>query len=97
MDRLSSMITFVKVVEAGGFAAAGRKLGISPSTVTQQIQALEERLGARLLNRSTEPLQCQKDQQISLPIGVGTPRGSQGAKFAASDQLAPLSSLTTRT
>jgi DNA-binding transcriptional LysR family regulator len=53
MDRLTSMATFVKVVEAGGFAAAGRKLDMSPSTVTIQIQGLEERLGARLLNRST--------------------------------------------
>jgi DNA-binding transcriptional LysR family regulator len=53
MDRLTSMATFVKVVEAGGFAAAARKLDMSPSTVTVQIQNLEERLGARLLNRST--------------------------------------------
>jgi DNA-binding transcriptional LysR family regulator len=53
MDRLTGMITFVKVVEAGGFAAASRKLEVSPSTVTQQIQALEDRLNARLLNRST--------------------------------------------
>src|ERR1700739_395270 len=53
MDRMTAMVTFVKVIEAGGFAAAGRKLGISPSTVTTQIQTLEERLGTRLLNRST--------------------------------------------
>src|SRR6202521_4235035 len=53
MDRLTSMATFVKIVDAGGFSAASRKLNTSPSTVTGQIQALEERLGARLLNRST--------------------------------------------
>jgi DNA-binding transcriptional LysR family regulator len=53
MDRLNNMATFVKVVQAGGFAAAGRRLGIAPSTATVQIQALEERLGVRLLNRST--------------------------------------------
>jgi DNA-binding transcriptional LysR family regulator len=53
MDRLTHMTTFVKVVQAGGFAAAGRRLGISPSTTTMHIQALEERLGVRLLNRST--------------------------------------------
>jgi DNA-binding transcriptional LysR family regulator len=53
MDRMASMATFVKVVEAGGFAAAGRKLDMSPSTVTLHVQALEERLGVRLLNRST--------------------------------------------
>jgi DNA-binding transcriptional LysR family regulator len=53
MDRMTSIETFVKVAEAGGFAAAGRKLGLSPSTVTTQIHDLEDRLGVRLLNRST--------------------------------------------
>ena len=53
MDRMTSMATFVKVVDAGGFAAAGRALNMSPSTVTAHIQSLEERLAARLLNRST--------------------------------------------
>jgi DNA-binding transcriptional LysR family regulator len=53
MDRMTSIATFVKIAETGGFAAAARKLGVSPSTVTTQIQDLEDRLGARLLNRST--------------------------------------------
>jgi DNA-binding transcriptional LysR family regulator len=53
MDRMTSIATFVKIAEAGGFAAAARKLGVSPSTVTTQIQDLEDRLGVRLLNRST--------------------------------------------
>jgi DNA-binding transcriptional LysR family regulator len=53
MDRMTSMTTFVKVVDVGGFAAAARKLNISPSMVTTHVQALEERLGVRLLNRST--------------------------------------------
>jgi DNA-binding transcriptional LysR family regulator len=53
MDRMTSIATFVKIAEAGGFAAAARKLGVSPSTVTMQIQDLEDRLGVRLLNRST--------------------------------------------
>jgi DNA-binding transcriptional LysR family regulator len=53
MDRMTSMSTFVKVVEAGGFSAAARKLGISPSMVTAHVQALEQRLDVRLLNRST--------------------------------------------
>lgn len=56
MDRMTSMTTFVKVVEAGGFAAAARKLDMSPSSVTGHVQALEERLGIRLLNRSTRKL-----------------------------------------
>lgn len=53
MDRMASIGTFVKIAETGGFAAAARKLGVSPSTVTTQIQDLEDRLRVRLLNRST--------------------------------------------
>jgi DNA-binding transcriptional LysR family regulator len=53
MDSIINIATFVKVVEAGGFAAASRKLDLSPSTVTSHIQDLEQRLGARLLNRNT--------------------------------------------
>jgi DNA-binding transcriptional LysR family regulator len=53
MDRITSMTTFVKVVDTGGFSAAARALNLSPSMVTHHVQSLEERLGVRLLNRST--------------------------------------------
>lgn len=53
MDRLTSLTAFVRVVEAGGFSAAGRKLNMSTTMVSNHVQALEERLGARLLNRTT--------------------------------------------
>ncbi len=53
MDRFDQITTFVRVVELGGFAAAARDLGVAPSLVTAHIQALEQRLGARLLNRNT--------------------------------------------
>jgi DNA-binding transcriptional LysR family regulator len=56
VDRMIEIATFVKVVEAGGFAAAGRKLDMSPSTVTGHIQDLEKQLGARLLNRTTRKI-----------------------------------------
>ena len=56
MDRTTSMATFVRVVDAGGFASAGRALGMSPSTVTEHVHALEARLGVRLLNRSTRKI-----------------------------------------
>jgi predicted subunit of tRNA(5-methylaminomethyl-2-thiouridylate) methyltransferase len=49
MDRVSSMQSFVKVVENGGFAAAARQLNLSPSLVTTHIKSLEDRLGVRLL------------------------------------------------
>ena len=53
MDRLTAMNSFVKVVENAGFAAAARRLDLSPSVVTAHIKSLEDRLGVLLLNRST--------------------------------------------
>jgi DNA-binding transcriptional LysR family regulator len=50
---LSSMQTFVRVVEQGSFAAAARTLEVSPQMVAKHIAMLERRLGARLLNRTT--------------------------------------------
>ena len=53
MDRLTSLEVFSKVVESGGFSAAGRRLNMSTTMVSNHVQALEDRLGARLLNRTT--------------------------------------------
>jgi DNA-binding transcriptional LysR family regulator len=57
MDKLDQIMTFVRVVELGGFSAAARDLELAPSVVTTQIKALEQRLGARLLNRNTRSVQ----------------------------------------
>src|ERR1700682_3461305 len=53
MDRIDAMQAFVAVADLQGFAPAARKLGLSPSAVTRLVGALEERLGARLLQRTT--------------------------------------------
>lgn len=53
MDRLDAMQAFVTVADLEGFAPAARKLGLSPSAVTRLLAALEDRLGARLLQRTT--------------------------------------------
>jgi DNA-binding transcriptional LysR family regulator len=53
MDRFDAMQAFVTVADLKGFAPAARKLGLSPSGVTRLIAALEERVGARLLQRTT--------------------------------------------
>jgi DNA-binding transcriptional LysR family regulator len=53
MDRLDAMQAFVAVADLQGFAPAARKLSLSPSGVTRLIAALEDRLGARLLQRTT--------------------------------------------
>jgi DNA-binding transcriptional LysR family regulator len=53
MDRIDAIQAFVAVADLRGFAPAARKLGLAPSGVTRLIAALEERLGARLLQRTT--------------------------------------------
>lgn len=53
MDRFHLMNVFVAVAEAGSFAGAARRLSMSPPAVTRAVLALEERLGARLLTRTT--------------------------------------------
>src|SRR5271156_3563113 len=53
MDRFASITAFVRVTESGGFSAAGRRLNLSKATVSDQVQALENALGERLLNRTT--------------------------------------------
>ncbi|WP_189046818.1 LysR family transcriptional regulator [Aliidongia dinghuensis] len=53
MDRLTSLTTFVRVVDCGGFSAAARRLNMSVTMVSNHVQALEDRLGVRLLNRTT--------------------------------------------
>jgi len=53
MDRLQTMAAFVAVAEESGFAAAARRLNISPPSVTRAVSELEAKLGARLLHRTT--------------------------------------------
>jgi DNA-binding transcriptional LysR family regulator len=51
------MTAFVRAVETGGFSAAARDLGLSPSALSKLVTRLEDRLGARLLHRTTRRLQ----------------------------------------
>jgi DNA-binding transcriptional LysR family regulator len=46
MDRVSSMLSFVKVVEHIGFSSAARQLNLATSVVTTHVKSLEDRLGA---------------------------------------------------
>ncbi len=56
MDKLAEMLIFSEVVRQGSFSAAARRLDLSPSAVSKQIGRLEDRLGARLFNRTTRKL-----------------------------------------
>lgn len=53
MDQLQCIRTFIAVVDAGGFAGAGRTLNVSPASITRAIAELEAQLGVSLLTRTT--------------------------------------------
>ena len=56
MDRFEDMQALVAVVETGSFTAAADRLGVAKSAVSRRVSALEERLGAQLLRRTTRRL-----------------------------------------
>lgn len=66
MDRLQGMEVFVKVAQLGGLSSAATQLGLAKSTVSKHLSALEERLGARLLNRTTRKLALTEAGEIYL-------------------------------
>jgi len=65
MNNFSDIVAFVRVVEAHSFVAAAQTLGMSPSAISKAVSRLEERLGARLLNRTTRSL-SMTDQGASF-------------------------------
>ncbi|MDD9903563.1 MAG: LysR family transcriptional regulator [Rhodospirillaceae bacterium] len=66
MDRLHTMSVFVAVAEEMGFAPAARRLNMSPPAVTRAVSALEQRLGAKLLHRTTRAVQLTEAGQRYL-------------------------------
>jgi LysR family transcriptional regulator, regulator for bpeEF and oprC len=56
LNNFSEVVVFVRVAEAGSFVAAAESLAMSPSAISKAVSRLEERLGSRLLNRTTRSL-----------------------------------------
>ncbi len=56
MDRLDELATFLAILDGGSLAAAARQLRRSPPAITRSLATLEDRLGVRLLERSTRRL-----------------------------------------
>lgn len=53
---LGNLALFLRIVEKGGLAAAGREVGLSPATVSERLTALERHYGAALLTRTTRAI-----------------------------------------
>jgi DNA-binding transcriptional LysR family regulator len=70
VNRSGELEVFVRAVELGGFSAAARALGMTPSAVSKLVARLEARLGARLVNRSTRNLQLTPEGCVFYERGV---------------------------
>lgn len=64
MDRYGEMQAFLHVVDHGGFSEAAKPLGLSPSAVSKLISRLEDRLGARLLQRTTRRVSLTAEGRV---------------------------------
>lgn len=64
MDRITGIQLFVRVVETASFSKAAAELGITQPTATKHVAALEQRLGARLLHRSTRGVTATEVGQL---------------------------------
>ncbi|MGB6006883.1 LysR family transcriptional regulator [Castellaniella sp.] len=66
MDRFTAFRVFRQVAELGSFAAAGRKLGLSPPAVSKNIAELEAHLGVRLIHRTTRRMALTEEGKTYL-------------------------------
>jgi DNA-binding transcriptional LysR family regulator len=64
MDRTDVLALFVKAVDAGSLSAAARSLGLSPPSVSRHLSALEERIGTRLVIRTTRSLSLSEAGRV---------------------------------
>ena len=72
MDRIDEWRTFLEVATARSFVAAARTHGRSPQAITRAVRALEDRLGTRLLNRTTRSVSLTSDGERYLENGRRT-------------------------
>ena len=89
--HLDGLVVFVAVAELRGFRAAARQLGVIPSAISQTIRALEQRVGAPFLSRTT------RSAGLTEAASVGRKSAAPSAAFAPSglgdsDGHTPLSS-----
>lgn len=69
MDRSGETEAFLRVVQEGGFSAAARTLGLTQSAVSKLVTRLEERLGARLLTRTTRAVNLTEEGEAYFQAG----------------------------
>lgn len=89
VNRAADMEAFAAVVERGGFSAAGRALGLSPSAVSRVVTGLERRLGVRLVVRTTRALAVTPEGEAYHRAAVRILADIHQAEHAICNQGAP--------
>lgn len=89
VNRSGELEVFVRVIELGGFTAAARACGITPSAVSKLVARLEKRLGTRLVNRSTRQLQLTPEGCAFYERGIRILADLEEAERCASEHTAP--------
>lgn len=88
MDTLTRMRAFVSVAEAGGYSAAGRKIGRSKALLSKYVRELEDEVGALLLNRTTRKLSLTPAGEVYLRRAAELIREVDGLSDLVRDQAA---------
>ena len=89
MDSVAGMRILVRVVESGSFSAAARQIGVAPSSVSRQINELEEDLGVRLFVRTTRKLSLTEAGQLYYERATSIINDVDEAKLALAQLGAP--------
>ena len=84
MDRFAELQAFVRTVERGSQSAAAREIGVTPAMVGRYLQSLEDRLGARLLNRTTQTQSLTEAGAAFYPRAAAALDALEDAERAAS-------------
>ena len=88
-DRARALEVFTATVDEGSFSAAGRRLGLTPSAVSRVVDRIEERLGVRLLLRTTRALTLTAEGQAYLQAARRILADLDDAEQQIADQGAP--------
>ncbi|HEX3138725.1 MAG TPA: LysR family transcriptional regulator [Rhizobacter sp.] len=97
INRSGEMEVFIQVVERGGFSAAARALGMTPSAVSKLVGRLEGRLGTQLVHRSTRKLQLTAEGQQFHERSVRVLADMDEAERSVTTDAAPRGRVTINT
>lgn len=97
INRSGELEVFIRVIELGGFSAAARACGMTPSAVSKLVARLEKRLGTRFINRSTRQLQLTPEGCVFYERGIHILADLDEAERCASEHSKPRGRLRVNT